>query len=131
MEEQDERDPQLHRLLARWEAPDPGPGLDDRMIEAYRRGPGRMSLWKRLLTSSIRVPLPVAVAVLLLLAVSAVVALRRSGPWPASGVERAGESAPLQSARTMGPPAVTRTNLAGFQPVSEVSVTLVQEGVRQ
>jgi hypothetical protein len=131
MEEQDERDPQLTRLLARWEAPDPGPALDDRIVEAYRKGPGRVPLWRRFMTLSVPVPLPVAVAVLVLLAVSAAVALRRSAPMPQGGVEQAAETAPLQTARAMGPPAVTRTSLAGFQPVSEMNLTVVQEGVRQ
>jgi hypothetical protein len=79
---------------------------------------------------SVPVPLPVAVAALLLLVVTALVALRRT-PAPPSPPQLAEESAPAQTARRMEAPVVTRTSLAGFQPVSELSVTLVQAGEKR
>jgi hypothetical protein len=130
MESKDARDERLAALLATWRAPAPSGALDERVLEAYRRGPGRTPLLRRLLTMSVPVPLPVAVAALLLLVVTALVALRRT-PAPPSPPQLAEESAPAQTARRMEAPVVTRTSLAGFQPVSELSVTLVQAGEKR
>ncbi len=69
-----EIDAGLRKLLRRWSAPEPGADLDRRMIEKYRslRGqkPGR-SLWTRLRTGSIPVPIPAAILALILAALGA------------------------------------------------------------
>ena len=121
-----ERDDELHRLLARWSAPVVPDGLDDRVLVAYRRQAGvREPWWSRLFTASVRVPMPVAVGVLMLLIVTAALALRPVGPPPTAGTS--GPSSPVQAARRVDMPVVSRTSLAGFQPVTEVTATVVTD----
>jgi hypothetical protein len=118
-----ERDEELQRLLARWSASPVPDGMDGRVLAAYRRETGGAApWWKRLLTASVRVPLPVAVGVLLLLIVTAVLA-RRPAPAPTAGT--AAPSEPVQAVRHPEVPVVTPTSLAGFQPVAEVTATVV------
>ena len=121
-----ERDDELHRLLARW-SPSPLPeGMDGRMLEAYRRqAGGGQAWWERLLTASVRVPLPVAAFVLLLLMLTAALALRPAPPTPTTGAATPAEPAP--GIRKIETPVVTRTSLAGFQPVAEVTATVVTD----
>ena len=125
----DERDPErnddeLSRLLERWSAPVVPDGMDERVLTAYRRQTGgREPWWSRLFTASVRVPLPVAVGVLMLLIVTAALALRPDAPPPTA----AGPSEPVQAARRGDVPVVSRTSLAGFQPVTEVTATVVTE----
>ncbi len=123
-----DRDPELERLLARWSAPAVPDGLDERVLTAYRRHVRQAEpWWSRLFTASVRVPLPVAVGLVILLLVTAALALRPTVPPPTAGASGAG--GPVQAAqanRPVGPPVVTRTSLAGFQPVSEVTATVVQ-----
>jgi hypothetical protein len=127
----DEREPEwderLHRLLQRWSAPVVPDGMDQRVLEAFRRQAGaiREPWWSRLFTASVRVPLPVAVGVLMLLIVTAALALRPATPPPTAGT--GGPSEPVQAARRGDVPVVSRTSLAGFQPVSEVTATVVTE----
>jgi hypothetical protein len=126
----DERDPErdddLHQLLARWSAPVVPEGMDERMLLAYRRQAGTGEpWWSRLFTASVRVPLPVAVGVLMLLLVTAALALRPAVPPPTAGT--GGPSGPVQAARHVDVPVVSRTSLAGFQPVNEVTATVVTD----
>ncbi|HEX9186482.1 MAG TPA: hypothetical protein VGB87_05400 [Vicinamibacteria bacterium] len=126
----DERDPgrddELSRLLDRWSAPVVPDGMDERMLAAFRGQAGAGEpWWSRLFTASVRVPLPVAVGIVMLLIVTAALALRPAGPSPTAG---AGEPAPpVQAARHADMPVVSRTSLAGFQPVSEVTATVVAD----
>jgi uncharacterized membrane protein YdfJ with MMPL/SSD domain len=125
-----ERDEELGRLLHRWSAPVVPEGMDERVLAAWRREIGREPWWSRLFTASVRVPVPVAVGVLMLLLVAAALALRPVSAPPTAGT--AGPSTPVQAAR-QDVPVVSRTNLAGFQPVTEVTATVVtdQAGTRQ
>jgi hypothetical protein len=117
------RDEELERLLARWSAPVLPEGMDERMLAAYRREMrAREPWWSRLFTADIRVPLPVAVGLLMLLVVTVALALRPSAPPPTAGPTGAQEA--VQAARGDAP-VVTGTSLAGFQPVSEVTATVV------
>jgi hypothetical protein len=125
MSDEDEKDPELSRLLRCWGPPAVSEGLDERVLAAYRRRSG--SLWRRLLSAELRVPLPLAAALLLILFVSAALALRRPAPDAAAAKPAAGE---VQSARRAEPPLVTRTSLAGFRPVEEIGVSVVKEGRR-
>ncbi len=119
-----ERDEELARLLARWSAPLVPDGMDERMLAAYRRQAGTAEpWWARLFTVSVRVPLPVAVGLLMLLVVTAVLALRPVAPPSTAGTT--GPSAPIQAAQRLDPPVVTRTSLAGFEPVPEVTATVL------
>jgi len=121
-----ERDEPLSRLLATWESPIVPDGLDERVLEAYRRRSGLAPpWWKRLFTGTIRVPVPVALAVVLLLLVTAALALRPVSSSPTAVSPPSSE--PVQSAQG-APPVVTGTSLAGFQPVTEVTATVVREG---
>jgi len=121
-----ERDEPLSRLLARWEAPAVPDGLDERVLDAYRRRTGSsVARWRRLLTGTIRVPVPVALAVALLLLVTAALAFRPASPPPTAVTPSA--SGPVRAAQGVVP-VVTGTSLAGFQPVTEVTATVVQEG---
>ena len=124
-ERETERDEELHRLLARWSASPVRDGMDGRVLAAYRRQTGGAEpWWKRLLTASVRVPLPVAVGVLLLLIVTAALARRPAPPAPTAGTTA--PSDPVQAVRTEAP-VVTPTSLAGFQPVAEVTATVVTD----
>lgn len=119
-----ERDEELSRLLERWSAPVVPEGMDERVLTAYRRQTGgREPWWSRLFTASVRVPLPVAVGVLMLLIVTAALALRPDGPPPTA----AGPAEPVRAARRGDVPVVSRTSLAGFQPVTEVTATVVTD----
>ena len=120
-----DRDLELERLLARWSAPVVPEGMDERVLAAYR---GQVlpaePWWSRLFTATVHIPLPVAVGLLMLLIVTAALALRPVASPPTAGT--AGPSQPVQAARQTGSPVVTRTSLAGFQPVAEVTATVVQ-----
>ena len=121
----DERDQELERLLARWSAPVVPDGLDERVLAAYRRQAGAAApWWERLFTASVRLPLPLAVGLLMLLIVTTALALRPAPPPPTAGT--AGPGASVQAARAEAVPVVTGTSLAGFQPVSEVTATVVE-----
>src|SRR5438552_11331797 len=68
-------DAELKDLLAQWSAPESFAALDHQVMMAYRER-SRPSFWRRLLTASIRVPVPVMVAAMLFIALLAVVTLR-------------------------------------------------------
>ena len=122
------RDEKLQQLLRKWEAPVVPDGLDERVLQAYRRQTGtKEPLWKRLFTSSIRVPLPVAMMVALLLVVTVALALRPAPPSPTAVTPET--SGPVRAARHTAP-AEAGTSLAGFQPVTEITATVIREGRR-
>lgn len=128
MNERDElRDPELQSLLARWSAEVLPEGLDERMLAAYRREVRTAEpWWSRLFTTTVRIPLPVAVGLLMLFIVTAALALRPTAPAPPTAGTTPAE--PVQAAQATRPgeaPVVTRTSLAGFQPVTEVTATVV------
>jgi len=126
-----ERDEELGQLLRRWGAPVVPLGMDERVLAAWRRELGREPWWSRLFTASVRVPVPVAIGVLMLLLVTVALALRPVNAPPTAGT--AGPAAPVQAARQADVPVVSRTSLAGFQPVTEVTATVVTDraGTRQ
>jgi hypothetical protein len=121
--EKEALDPALRRVLRLWEAPEVPPSLDERLTASFRRETAP-PWWRRLFRVSVPVPLPVAVAVLLLLLVTATIALRRPAPV-APDVPQLAEV--KQSARALDVPVVTHTSLTGFEPVSDMAVTVVSE----
>jgi hypothetical protein len=124
--DEEPHDPALRRLLRLWEAPEVPRSLDERLTASFRRETAT-PWWRRLFAVSVPVPLPVAVAVLLLLLVTAAIALRR--PAPATpDVPQLAEA--KQSASRLDVPVVTHTSLAGFEPVSDMAVTVVPEKSR-
>jgi hypothetical protein len=115
----------LQRLLGLWEAPEPSSSLDDRVLASFRRQVDVRPFWLRFFTSSIRVPLPVAVAALLLLLASALLAVRR----PTQTLPEASAlGPPTMAAEGPAVPVVTHTSLAGFEPARESDTTVVLEG---
>jgi hypothetical protein len=121
----EERDPVLDRALKEWRAPSAPAALDARVLESYRRVVKPAAWWRRFLASSVRVPLPVALATVILLFVSAGIALRPLGnPRPPAAQPAAAGS--IQAAR-VEQPVVIRTSLAGFEPVSDVNVSVMSE----
>jgi len=125
-ERDDIRDEELDGLLRRWGAPVVPDGMDERVLAAYRRQVRAAEpWWSRLFTATVRVPLPVAVGLLMLLVVTAALALRPVAESPTAGT--GGPSQPVQAVRAVDPAVVTRTDLSGFQPVSEVTATVVTE----
>jgi hypothetical protein len=121
-----ERDPELGRLLDEWQAPAAPDSLDQRVRASFRQHVRRPGLWRRFVTTSVRIPLPVALVGLLLL-----VFVLWSGRRPLPRPESAESMAPTQAARLgyAARPLVTRTNLAGFKPVREINVTLLPGSV--
>lgn len=120
------RDEELERILGRWSAPAVPEGMDERVLAAYRRQVRTAEpWWLRLFTTSIRVPVPLAVGLMMLLLVTAALALRPAVPPPTAGP--IGPTAPVQAARHADAPVVTRTDLAGFRPVDEVTATVLEE----
>jgi hypothetical protein len=92
-----ENDPQLSKLLREWKVPDAPPSLDRRVLGQ------RQSWWSFLLTGTIRIPVPVAIAIL-----AAILALT---------VSLAG--------RRPAPP-VTTISLKDFQPVENPNVQIIR-----
>jgi hypothetical protein len=120
------RDEELQQLLRKWEVPVVPDGLDERVMTAYRRQTGAGEpFWKRLFASSIRVPVPVAMVVALLLVITAALALRPAPPSPTAVTPET--SGPVRAAQR-AVPVETGASLAGFQPVTVITATVVQEG---
>jgi anti-sigma factor RsiW len=119
-------DPELRDLLRKWEPPVVPEGMDERMLAAYQRQTGTAEpFWRRWFTSSIRVPVPVALVVALLLIFTAALALKPASPPPTAVAPDT--SGPVRAAQR-AVPVVTGTSLAGFQPVTEITATVVQGG---
>ncbi len=73
-------DSELKTLLASWDAPDTPRALDQSLLASYRAGQAaRPPLWRRALTSSVPIPLPIAgLTVVALVVTSVMLALRPS-----------------------------------------------------
>src|SRR5215468_2077285 len=86
-------DRELNRLLGSWQEPESSGELDERAIESYRRHinrgrfwrgrlwRGRLwrgRLWRRWLAGSIRIPVPIAAAAVLLLCATSFLAARKT-----------------------------------------------------
>jgi hypothetical protein len=121
----EESDPTLRSVLREWSIPGISGELDSRILDDYRHTVRREPLWRRFFSASVHVPLPVAVAVLMLLFVAGALTLRR--PTVVKTVPSGYSDADMYHAAHSEPPVVTRTSLAGFQPVSVVNVTVSGE----
>jgi hypothetical protein len=120
-----ERDPGLSRCLAVWRVPETTAALDERLLAAYRRRYVTAPFWKRMMTMSVRVPLPVAGAFVLALVFAIFWIVSRPTSVPVRSYA-AGSS--MRADSGSGAPIVTSFNLDGFQPVEEVSLSVVSEG---
>ena len=96
-------DDELNRLLSRWEAPQKPASLKGRIFVR------KQSIWRRLWTTSLRVPLPVAASIALLVVL-----------W-------FHYFRPAQSPETPGP---VPTSLAGFQPVRQLNPMVYGGGLK-
>jgi hypothetical protein len=76
-----EAEEELKSLLGQWQAPSAPRSLDQRILVAYRAQIVRSSFWRRLLTSSISLPVPAAAALAVILVLGAA-ALMRQGSAP-------------------------------------------------
>src|SRR5262245_2123828 len=71
-------DSELNRLLVSWRAPESSGALDQRAIESYRRHIHSGRFWRRWLVGSIRIPVPIAAAAVLLLCATSFLAARKA-----------------------------------------------------
>jgi hypothetical protein len=114
------RDPELARLLEEWTVPALPDTLDRRMLASFRARSPRASLWRRFFTTSLHIPLPVALAALLLLALAFWMPRGKSVP-------------PLESSEPLSGPRTAQfdhkppmpDSLSGFEPVREMNVTVL------
>jgi hypothetical protein len=125
-----DRDEELSRMLARWPAPAVPESLDERVLARYRRDVRKTPVWMRFFTTSVRVPLPIALAALILLLVSTVVALRRPADIDTAAPLLTNQDLQLSPYR-LETAIVSRTTLAGFEPVSEMNISVVREPIAQ
>ena len=115
----------LSRRLKAWRAPEAPAHLDARVYASYRDGLWRRPVsWRTLLTSSVRVPLPVAAAAALLCLLSLLVAL---GPLPL-GPERPRSAISLPLPAESPVNQVPDKDLSGFEPTREMTVTILYPG---
>lgn len=118
----EKNDDGLSRALKASRPPETPARLDARVFETYRSGRWRGSGWRRLMTGSVRIPIPVALAACLLFAVTLFAALR-------SGRDT---SVPPESTITAPPRPEPETHVAdvpaGFQPAKEMKVTILNPG---
>ncbi len=89
----------LRAVLREWEAPEPSPEMDGRVLAAWHGA--RPRVWRRIWTARVSVPIPVLAALLL---VAAFLVVRLGAVRP--------PAAPADSGTY-----VTRLNGTGFQPV--------------
>jgi hypothetical protein len=98
--------------------------MDARILAAYRREFGG----RRSRSASLRVPLPVAAAVLAALLVCATLVVRGRAGGGNATQPSAPPEAPVQVQVRHDAPLVTNTSLAGFEPVDEMQVIVVRGG---
>jgi hypothetical protein len=130
-EEEPEPNDALARVLQEWTVPAVPDTLDDRVMAMFQARKSRRPLWRRFFGASIRVPVPVALLALVLMAL-ALWSPRRGGPTPEppSALGRTAGSlrpSPAQAAADARP-GVVRASLAGFELVREMSVTVLPQG---
>lgn len=73
-----DEDAELRQLLLTWEAPDESAAARARLLASFRERAAPRPLWRRLLTSSVRVPLPAAACAALAFALSAYALVART-----------------------------------------------------
>ena len=115
----DDRDESLQHVLEHWNADEMPAGARDRLLAAYRQE--FVPRWRRLGWAPLRIALPVAVS--LLLVTAAAVLTLRSGSTPAAGRR----PVRVPTVASIERPPVPRGSLAGFQPMDEVTATVVTE----
>jgi hypothetical protein len=145
-------DGELNRLLASWQTPETPGELDQRVLASYRRHLNRGRLWRRWLTGSIRIPVPIAAAALLFLCATSFLAARKAASFsiesPPAAVHTKIVEVPFpvyqekivtrvvykqtsaQNANK-GPAPISpppRIDLADFRPVNEIKIIVSHGG---
>jgi len=92
--ERSDEDAELRALLGAWEAPSPSEGSRERLLASFRARVAPAPLWKRLLTSTVRVPLPVAACAALAVALAAYALASRPAQAPPATAEAKAETPP-------------------------------------
>jgi hypothetical protein len=145
-------DGELNRLLANWQTPETPGELDQRVLTSYRRHFNRGRLWRRWLMGSIRIPVPIAAAALLLLSATSFLAARNATSFPIVNPPAAVDmkfvevpvpvvqkeivtrvvyketdaQRPKKGPASISPP--PRIDLADFRPVSQIKPTIIHGG---
>jgi hypothetical protein len=150
--DEDIEDRELKSLLCEWRAPEVTGSLDQRILTAYRRQFHARPWWRRWLTGSISLPVPVAAMAVLLLCATSYLSMRRAASYP---LEVPPITAPVKIVEVPVPvvqekivtrvvykntgarktkeglapisPA-TRSNLAKFRPVSKLEIIVTPGG---
>jgi len=148
-------DLELNRLLANWQTPESPDEVDQRVLASYRRHFNRRRWWRRRLAGSVRIPVPiVTAAVLLLCATSFIAARKETGlsiepPPPAVATEfikipvpviqekfvtrvihlkaEKGSPKPDSGNPARGANNASRPDLAAFRPVEEINIVVISE----
>ena len=121
----DNLDKELNETLKGWPAPDAPPELERRLLASYRQRMPAVPWWKRLLTTTVSVPVPVAALVLLGFVFSLGFALRTRG------FEQTPVSSETNVVVVHGPalPAiVTTADLTSFRPPREMTLRVIRKG---
>jgi hypothetical protein len=148
-------DGELNRLLGSWRAPESSGELDQRALESYRRHIHserfwRGRFWRRWLVGSIRIPVPIAAAAVLLLCATSFLAARKATSIsivspPAAVATKIVEvpvfkekvvtrvvykntGAPKAQERPAPVSIPPRIDLADFRPVSEIKIIVSHGG---
>ena len=143
-----EADGELKNLLEQWRTPEIPGSLDRSILSAYRRNFHYQSWWRRYLTGSIRLPIPVAATVLVLLCATSYFALREDKSYPVITEPKIPQikvvevpvekivtrviykKAVEQKTRKNPAPATAKipADLANFRPVNEIKIIVSSEG---
>jgi hypothetical protein len=143
-------DSELNRLLGSWRAPESSGELDQRALESYRRHIHSGRFWRRWLAGSVRIPVPIAAAAVLLLCATSFLAARKATSFsiesaPAVGpikivevpvvqkeivtrVVYRNKDAPKTQERPAPVSIPPRIDLADFRPVSEFKIIVSRGG---
>lgn len=147
--------PELKRLLAKWPAPDPPVELDRRALASYRVHFNHKGLLRRWLTGSIRIPVPIATAAVLLICATSFLTVRKATsvsietPPPTPLTKYVEVPVPViqekpvtqvvrlkQGQKTSKPDSpypggvatkAARRDLADFRPVDEINIVVISE----
>ncbi len=115
-------DDELRKTLNEWKAPEPGASVDKRVLAAYRENYARPALWRRILLARISVPVPVAAALVLLIAVWFALG-PRGNVAPAPPAPVAVQPAPTPT----GEPVVAqRLRIENFRPVARPELRVIR-----
>lgn len=111
-------DDQLSSLLRQAKAnqPKPAPGFVPRVMQAYQRQSGRSTIWRRLVSGTIRIPIPIGAVAAIALILVGVVFGRRSSEAPTTRTPIVQESAATKVVSQDRP----ELSLYGLRPVAEL-----------